>query len=68
MSVGTNTMSASRSVKIDGELWKKIKLIVLAKEGEISIQDFINDALRPIVEREHPKALKKLNANQEGDK
>jgi hypothetical protein len=56
----------SRSVKIDTELWKKIKLIVLASEGVLSIQDFVNDAIRPVVEREHAKALKKINAGPKG--
>jgi hypothetical protein len=62
-------MAPSRSIKIDGELWQKIKVIVLASEGELSIQEFVNNVLRPAVEREHPKALRKLNAgNKEADK
>jgi hypothetical protein len=60
------TPSPSRSVKIDTELWKKIKVIVT--ERGINIQDFINDALRPVVAREYPKSLKHLNETEEGDK
>jgi hypothetical protein len=49
----------SRSIKIDAELWKKIKVIIAAADGEMGIQDYVNDVLRPVVEKDYPKALKK---------
>ena len=69
MSLGTSTMSepASRSIKIDAELWKKIKIIIASRGSDIGIQDYVNDALRPQVERDYPKALKKLSADQADD-
>jgi len=54
-------MAASRSVKIDGDLLKKIKIITDASDGEVKIQDYINQVLTPAVARDYPKALKKLN-------
>lgn len=54
---------SSKSIKIDFDLWKKIKVIVTTRGSE-KIQDFVNDVLRPVVEREYPKALKKLGDDQ----
>ncbi len=68
--LGKLVMPATRSIKIDAELWRKIKIIVATQEPEIGMQDYINDVLRPAVNRDYPKALKKLNAGEskEGDK
>lgn len=55
---------SSKSIKIDFDLWKKIKVIITARNNE-KIQDFVNEVLRPVVDKEYPKALKKLGADQE---
>lgn len=55
---------ASRSIKIDAELWKKIKLIIATNDDDIGIQDYVNDIIRPVVEKDYSKAVKKLNAGE----
>ena len=55
----------SRSIKIESELWRRIKLIIAARDHDLHIQDYVNEVLRPVVDRDYQKALKRLNAGQE---
>ena len=66
--LGNLIMPATRSIKIDAELWRKIKIIIATQEGEMGMQDYINEVLRPAVNRDYPKALKKLNQADETGK
>lgn len=52
-------------VTLDPDLVRKIG--VIASLGDTSIPDWVNNALRPLVEKELPRALKKLGASPEED-
>lgn len=47
------------SAKLDTDLVKKAKLIALSRG--IKMSDYLSSLVRPGLERDYPKALKKLN-------
>lgn len=64
--MGTAVMAepTSKSIKIDIDLWKKIKIIIAASDGTSTIQEFVNEVLTPVVNREYPKAVKRIGDAQ----
>ena len=57
---------SSKSIKIDIDLWKKIKVIIAASDGDIGIQDYVANIIRTVVEKDYARAIKKLNAGENG--
>lgn len=60
--VATVTKRNDKAVKISRDLAVKAK--VIAETRGISIAEYLTDLLRPMVERDWPKALKKIDQSK----
>ncbi len=56
-----------KAVKIARDLATKAKVIAETSDPQLTIAEYLSGLLRPLIERDWPKALRRLEQKEQGD-